>query len=124
MLVLFVAVLFGLAIGYFATQNTTPVTIRVAQYAFEDVPLYLIAVGSLLIGLFIAWILYFARTVSSTVTIYGKDHQVKRAKQTAAVLEHRVHELETENTRLNTNTKHPFPSEPPSHAPSVRSSDS
>ena len=120
MLVLFVAVLFGLAIGYFATQNTTPVTIRVAQYAFEDVPLYLIAVGSLLIGLFIAWILYIARTVSSTVTIYGKDHQVKKAKQTAAVLEHRVHELETENTRLN--TKHPFPSEPPSHAPSVRSS--
>jgi len=120
MLVLFVAVIFGLAIGYFATQNTTPVTIRVAQYAWEDVPLYLVAVGSLLIGLFIAWILYIARTVSSTVTIYGKDHQVKKAKQTAAVLEDRVHELETENARLN--TKHPFPSEPPSHAPSVRSS--
>jgi uncharacterized integral membrane protein len=114
MLVLFVAVLFGLAIGYFATQNTTPVTIQVAQYAWENVPLYLVAVGSLLIGLFVAWIFYVARTVSSTVTIYGKDHQVKKAKQTAAVLEHRVHELETENARLD--TERPLPSEPSNHA--------
>jgi hypothetical protein len=46
--------------------------------------------------------------------IYGKDHEVKKAKHTAAVLEHRVRELETENARLNTDR--PFPSEPPRHA--------
>ncbi|HEV8342060.1 MAG TPA: lipopolysaccharide assembly protein LapA domain-containing protein [Candidatus Binatia bacterium] len=102
MLVLLIAVIFGLAVSYFATQNTTPVTIRVAEYALEDVPLYLVAIGSLLVGLFIAWILYFAKSVSSTVTIYGKNHAVKRAQQTAAGLEQRVHELETENERLKT----------------------
>jgi uncharacterized integral membrane protein len=116
MLVLIVAVMFGLAIGYFATQNTAPVTIQVAEYALHDAPLYLVVLGSLLIGLFIAWILYFARSVSSTVTIYGKDHAAKRAQKTAAVLEQRVHELEAENTRLRTNP--PFPSESPYHAPS------
>jgi cell shape-determining protein MreC len=114
MLVLLIAVVFGLAIGYFATQNVTPVTIQVAQYALQEVPLYLVVVGSLLIGLFIAWILYFAKSVSSTVTIYGKNHAVKRANQTATVLEERVHELEAENARLRTQT--PFPSEPPRHA--------
>jgi uncharacterized integral membrane protein len=113
MLVLLFAVIFGIGIGYFATQNTAPVTIRVAEYTLEQVPLYLVIVGSLFVGLFIAWILYFARSVSSTLTIYGKDHAVKRAQQTAAGLEERVHELEAENAQLRTSI--PFTSESHSH---------
>jgi uncharacterized integral membrane protein len=57
MFVLIIAVMLGLVIGYFATQNTTPVTIHFGRYVLEEVPLYLAAVGSLLIGLFIAWTL-------------------------------------------------------------------
>jgi len=65
MLVLLVGVIFGLAIAYFATQNTTPVTIHIAQYAFEG-PLYLVVMGSLFVGLLIAWILYFGRSVAQS----------------------------------------------------------
>ena len=97
MLVLLVGIIFGLAIGYFATQNTTPVTIQVAEYAFKEVPLYVVIVGSLFVGLFIAWILYFARSVSSTLAIHGRDHALKRARQTTADLELRVQELQAEN---------------------------
>src|SRR4249920_945069 len=113
MLVLLVGVIFGLAIGYFATQNTTPVTIQVAQYAFKEVPLYLVIVGSLFVGLFIAWILYFARSVSSTLTIYGKDRAMKKTKHTVAGLEQRVRELEAETTRLKATDL--LPSEIPHH---------
>lgn len=102
MLALLVAVIFGVAIGYFATQNTMPVTIRLAEYAIEEVPLYLVVLGSLLAGLLIAWILYIARAVSSSITIHGKDTEVRKARQTAADLEHRVQELEVENARLRT----------------------
>jgi uncharacterized integral membrane protein len=102
MLALLIAVVFGLAVGYFATQNITPVTIRLAEYAIEEVPLYVVIVGSMLVGLLIAWILYIARSVSSTITIYGKDSEVKKARQAAADLEHRVQELEVENARLKT----------------------
>ena len=102
MLVLLVGVIFGLAIGYFATQNTTPVTIQVAQYAFKEVPLYLVIVGSLFVGLFIAWILYFAKSISSTLAIHGRDHALKRARQTTADLELRVQELQAENAQLKT----------------------
>lgn len=110
MLGLLIAVIFGIAIGYFATQNTTPVTIRVAEYAFEEVPLYLVIVGSLFVGLFVSWILYLARCVSSRVTIYGKDHEVRKVRQTAAGLEQRVQELEAENSHLKTNHSPPFES--------------
>jgi cell shape-determining protein MreC len=49
-----------------------------------------------------AWILYFARSVSSTLTIYGKDRAMKKAKHTVADLEQRVVELEAEKARLKT----------------------
>ena len=113
MLVLLVAVFSGVAIAYFGLQNISPVTIRLNEYVWDDVPLYLVIVGSLFVRLFIAWILYFARSVSSTLTIYGKDRAMKKAKHTVADLEHRVQELEAENARLKTTL--PSPSEIPHH---------
>ena len=113
MLVLLVAVISGAAIAYFGMQNTSPVTIRLNEYVWNDVPLYLVIVGSLFVGLFMAWILYFAKSVSSTLTIYGKDRAMKKVKHTAADLEQRVHELEAENARLKTTL--PSPSEIPHH---------
>lgn len=100
MLVLLVAVISGIAIAYFGIQNSSPVTIRLNDYVWNDVPLYMVIVGSLLVGLFIAGILYLARSVSSKLTIYGKDRAIKKTKHTIAELEQRVRELEVENTQL------------------------
>jgi len=113
MLVLLVAVIFGIAIAYFGMQNISPVTIRLNEFVWNDVPLYLVIVGSLFVGLFIAWILYFARSVSSTLTIYGKDRAMKKAKHTVAGLEQRVRELEAETARLKATDL--LPSEIPYH---------
>ena len=114
MLVLLVAVISGAAIAYFGMQNISPVTIRLNdEFFWDDVPLYLVIVGSLFVGLFMAWILYFARSVSSTLTIYGKDRAMKKTKHTVADLEHRVQELEAENARLKATL--PSPSEIPHH---------
>jgi len=107
MLVLLVAVISGAAIAYFGMQNISPVTIRLNEYVWDDVPLYLVIVGSLFVGLFIAWILYFSRSVSSTLTIYGKDREMKKAKHTVADLEHRVHELEAEKAQLKSTLSSP-----------------
>jgi uncharacterized integral membrane protein len=111
MLVLLITVAFGIAIGYFATQNTNPVAVRLAEYAFEEVPLYLVVMGTLLAGIFIAWVLYFAKSVSASLTIYGKEKAVKKAKHTVADLEQRVYDLETENARLR--VRHPMTTELP-----------
>lgn len=113
MLVLLVAVISGIAIAYFGMQNISPVTIRLNEFVWNDVPLYLVIVGSLFVGLFIAGILYFARSVSSTLTIYGKDRAMKKTKHTVADLEQRVHDLEAEKARLNTTLT--SPSEIPHH---------
>ena len=115
MLVLLVAVISGIAIAYFGMQNISPVTIRLNdEFFWDDVPLYLVIVGSLFVGLFMAWILYFARSVSSTLTIYGKDRAMKKAKHTVADLQQRVDELEAEKARFKTTL--PSTSEIPHHS--------
>jgi len=107
MLVLLVTVISGIAIAYFGMQNISPVTIRLNEYVWNDVPLYLVIVGSLLVGLFMAGIFYFARSVSSTLTIYGKDRAIKKTKHTVAELEQRVRELEAEEARLKSTLSSP-----------------
>ena len=114
MFALLVAVIFGVAIAYFGMQNVSPVTIRFNEYFWDGVPLYLVIVGSLFAGLFIAWILYFARSVSSTLTIYGKDREMKKARHTVGELEKRVQELEAETARLKSLDL--SPSEVPHHS--------
>jgi len=103
MLSVLFSVIFGLAIGYFATQNTSPVTIQLGELRIENVPLYFATIGSLILGLFIAGIFYFARTVSSTFTTYGKDHLKRTETATDFDLERRIRQLESENTRLRGN---------------------
>ena len=110
---LLVAVISAIAIAYFGMQNISPVTIRLNEYVWDDVPMYLVIVGSLFVGLFIAWILYFAGSASSTLTIFGKDRAMKKTKHTVADLEQRVRELEAETTRLKATDL--LPSEIPHH---------
>jgi uncharacterized integral membrane protein len=107
MLVLFVAVISGIAIAYFGMQNISPVTIRLNEFVWNDVPLYLVIVGSLLAGLFMAGILYFARSVSSKLTIYRKDRAIKQTQHTVVKREQRVRELEADEARLKSTPTSP-----------------
>jgi uncharacterized integral membrane protein len=100
MLSILFAAIFGLAIGYFAIQNAAPVTIQLGELVFQEVPLYLVAVGSLVFGILIASILYLARTVSANMTIHGRHHQPVTDNKTVVALERRIHDLEIENARL------------------------
>ena len=115
MVVLIVGVILGTAIGYFATQNTIPVTIQIGEYAFVDIPLYLVIVASLVAGILVSWILYLARMVSSRTTGYGRDYvAMRRARRMAADLEQRVQELEAENVQLRSD-HHASPLRSPHH---------
>jgi len=95
MLSILLAVIFGLGVGYFATENTTPVALRLGDFVVDNVPLYLVAVGSLLAGLVIAWIFYLTRTVTGSMTMASKARDTSTIERGMANLEYRVRELET-----------------------------
>jgi uncharacterized integral membrane protein len=96
MLSIFLSVCLGLAIGYFATQNTAPVSLQFGEFVLDNVPLYVVAVGSLLVGLLIAWIFSFGRTL----TTFGSERQVSKVDQNMLGIERRVRDLEADNAQL------------------------
>lgn len=100
MLTLIAAVILGLVFAYIAVQNTTGVPIRIGVYEWINIPLYIIAIGSLLFGLFISWLLSLVDWIASALTISGKDNALHKAERTIENLDRKIHELELENARL------------------------
>ncbi len=100
MLSLILLIVFGLGMAVFATQNTHTASIVLANYRFDQIPTYLVVVLSMLFGIFVSWLLSLVSTVSSSLTIHGKDGQIKDAKRKIADLQKQVHTMEVENARL------------------------
>lgn len=104
MTLLITAVLFGLGFAYLATQNTLGVTLNAGGYMFPNIPVYIVVLGSLLVGLFLAWFFSSIGWVSSFMTIRHKDSKIKQTENQIAKLENRVQELELENAELQNET--------------------
>jgi len=103
-MILILAVIFALGIAFFATQNTALVTLRLANYILPGVPLYLVMAISLLMGLFVAWLVGIIDNVGTIFTLRGKDTRLKQAHTTISSLETKIHNLEIENARLKGDT--------------------
>jgi len=107
MFALIVLVVFGIGVAYFATQNTQPTSIILAGYPISGTPLYLIVLGSLLLGFVVSWIISLVDVISSALKIHGKDSTIKDSNKQIAELTKRVHQVELENERLKGETGHP-----------------
>lgn len=100
MFFLVVTVIFGALFAIFATQNTIGVPVTIGAYSWTNVPLYIIAIASLLFGLLVAWILSIADWATNSLALHGKNQQIRTVKNEADKNEARIHELEIENARL------------------------
>ena len=104
---LIVAVLFGLIIAIFATQNTAGVTLHFFNYTVPNVPTYIVVIGALLVGLLIAWVISLINDISTGFRIRGKENRIKDYKKENVELVKKLHQLELENTRLKAETDTP-----------------
>lgn len=95
-LILIFAILFGLGLAFFATQNTNGVTITLANTPLTEIPLYIIVIGSLLLGLLLASFFNVANLISSAFKLRGKDTTIKGADKTIATLKSENHNLKAE----------------------------
>jgi uncharacterized integral membrane protein len=93
MLTLILGVLLTVFVGYFATQNTTSVPIHLTGYTQPSVPLYIVILGSLLLGLLIAGLLNLLSGIGAAFTLRGKDAKAHQ-------LENQIAKLEKENATL------------------------
>jgi hypothetical protein len=112
MLVLLVAILYGLAFAFFATQNTLPTTLRLGDYLFTGIPLYLVVLGSLLLGTLLALVINLIESIPNSFALWSKDHKIDAADRTIEDRDRRIQELQMENIRLREREEHTVASEP------------
>jgi uncharacterized integral membrane protein len=92
-------VLTGVMFALFATQNTTHATINILGYVFSF-PLYLIVLGSLLVGLLISGLVSVLNSIATSYKLHSKESTIKEKAQTVDHLSQKVHDLEIDNARL------------------------
>lgn len=100
MLTLIFTVIVGLIFAYLATQNTQGVNLSLLNYSLTNIPLYIVALGSLLIGLLLSSVVHLVNSLYSFFSIHRKDTQIAQSQREVNNLENRIHELEVENAHL------------------------
>jgi uncharacterized integral membrane protein len=123
MLTLLATTIFAIIIAFFALQNAVPVRLTVGDNALNDVPLYLVVIGALMLGIFLSWIINLIDSFSASLTARNREQTIDKDQKVISELEDRIHELEVENARLkgNEHIMHPEPMtiEKPTYRPSL-----
>ena len=100
MFTLILFVILSIIFGYFATQNTQNITIRLENYIIPNVPLYIVIGATLLIGFSFSWLISLLDSFSAAMKIRGKENTIKDAHKTMQELTKQVNQLEIENAKL------------------------
>ena len=100
MLMLILFLVAGSGMAYLSKDNLGLVTMRFGLYTFSDIPLFYVIIGSLLLGLGLAYLIYFVNSVIVSVSVHKKDKEIKQGNSDIVDLTKRIHQLELENEKL------------------------
>ena len=104
MLTLIIFLIVSSIIAYLAISNSMLVVLHFGPYVFSHIPLFYIIIGSLLIGLGLAYLIELINSIFTGFTMRGKDKKIKQSKSEVVDLTKRIHQLELENERLKNNS--------------------
>ena len=102
--ILILLLVVGAVMVYLAQNNLMPVTLYLGAYVLSDIPLFYIIIGSLLVGLGLAYLMYLVNSVFTAFAMRGKDNKIKQGKSDIVDLTKQIHKLELENERLKNNS--------------------
>ncbi len=100
MITLILILLIGAVFVYLAQNNLVPVTLHVGPTVITNIPLFYVIIGSLLTGLFLAYLIHLVNSIFIAFSMHGKDTKIKQGKSEIVNLTKRIHQLELENERL------------------------
>ena len=102
MLSLIFLLVVGAGITYLSVQNTAVVSLRFLEYTFTDLPIYYVIIGSILVGVLLAYSISFINSISTYMLIRTQHKKIGQERREVAELTKRVHQLEIENVGLKT----------------------
>lgn len=100
MLNIIILLITGSALAYISKANLTPVTVSLASYTIPNTPLFYVIVGSLLVGLILAYVVQILGSIATSFVLRGNRQAIKNSQNEILELTKRIHQLELENERL------------------------
>jgi uncharacterized membrane protein (UPF0182 family) len=100
MLVIILSLVIGSMLVYISKYNFMPVSLNLGFYIFNNVPLFYVIVGSLLVGLVLSYLAYLVNSITNSFVLRGKDGEIRKNKAEVLELTRRVHQLEIKNEKL------------------------
>jgi uncharacterized integral membrane protein len=100
MLTLILLLVVGSFLVYISKFNFAPVSLNLGVYVFDNIPLFYVIVGSLVLGLVLSYLIYLVGAISTSFTLRGKNKEIKNDKDKILELTRQIHQLELENEKL------------------------
>lgn len=99
MLVLILLLVVGSTLVYVSKYNFSLVSVNLGVVVISNVPLFYVIIGSVVFGLVLSYLVYLIRSVSTSLTLRGKNKEIKKDKEEILELVKRVHQLELKNEK-------------------------
>lgn len=90
----------GAFIAFFSIQNTEVFTLTFLDYTISNLPVYSVIIGSILVGVLLAYSISFINSISTQMLIRTQHKKIGKERREVAELTKRVHQLELENVGL------------------------
>jgi uncharacterized integral membrane protein len=100
MLYVILSLIIGSLLVFISRYNFQPVTIDLGYATFPDIPLFYVIIGAFVIGLLLSYMVSLFQSISTSLTIHGKNNEVKKMKEEILDLTKQVHQLELKNEKL------------------------
>jgi lipopolysaccharide assembly protein A len=100
MLFIILLLVIGSVLVYLSQFNFIPVSVNLGWHIFADIPLFYVIVGSMLLGLILAYAAYLGNAITNSMILSGKNKEIKKDRNEVLELTKRIHQLELENEKL------------------------
>ena len=100
MLNIIILLLVGSGFAYVSKYNLELVSLDLGIYRLDNIPLFYVIVGSVVVGLTLSYFLQMIQNISNYLIIQKKGKEIKAGKEDVLDLTKRVHQLEIENEHL------------------------
>lgn len=104
MVYLIFLLLIGSALAYISKYNLELISVNLGQYTITGIPFFYVIVGSVLLGLIIAYLMQLFGNISNAFILRSNQKIIKSGQTEVLELTKRVHQLELENEKIKNGT--------------------
>lgn len=107
MLTFVLTIIFAFLFSFIFTIDSSRATLYLGATTLANIPMFYVVFVSVIFGVLLASGTNVIKLIQSKLTIWGKDHDIKKINSTAEELQEKIDKLEAEKATLKAKLKSP-----------------